>query len=169
MKQLWIALIVGLVLGLVALIIYGFQYWDYQNSSEEEKSHIKGVMTAIVSMSSLEKSGGLFVDRIVPEVLSSWSSDTYVSFVNPDRSSDKETSIIKMYLYNMSQIYGELTQYLGSKGEIQFRGDSIKNAVVFAEYDVNVVFEKKGETLFQVSLSKDPDQDQWYLEGFHGL
>ena len=169
MKQLWIAIVVLFVLGVIGSIFLGFQYWQYRSMSKNEKDNMVNLLKDSLSLDQLEQSGQEFIDRVIPQVIADWSVEKYLSYMQAKESSDKELGIITMYLSNVAREYGSMVKYLDSQGDIQLRGSSIKDAVVFAEYSVRAIFEHKGETTFKVSLTKTPGEDQWYLEGFHGL
>lgn len=169
MKRLWILIIVTAVLGFVGLIALGIQYWQFRSVPEDEKQRMISAIMELASMRELQRTSQTFIDEIVPAITAQWSPDSYLSYVKPHVMSGKEKSIIRMYLGNVGAIYGSLVEYRGSEGDIHLRGNSIQDAVVFADYQVTAIYRDKGQVQFRVSLSKDPGTDQWFLEGFHGL
>ena len=111
---------------------------------------------------SLDKESKLWVDKVVPEILSTWSPEILIQNSSSEFLNVVSKETIKNSLIESSEVLGSLKEYKGSRGEsgIHIGG---QGKVITAEYVVEIDFEKGSATIFIQSVKEN---GEWKIRNF---
>lgn len=110
----------------------------------------------------LDHSSKIFVDRVVPEIVDSWSADKLMLHASSELSKTASKDQVDAAFRAFSKL-GSLEKYAGSTGKAKISISPQAGRVVTAEYLTTAAF-KNGEARIRITLlQKDGN---WQIVGF---
>lgn len=117
---------------------------------------------AIRSGSKWDASSKSYVDRVVPEIIGTWSPDLLIR----EESSGLRRSVGRdkiVAVFQKSSALGRLTSYVGSKGQARISFTPRNGKVITATYQATAKLEH-GEVTINVNLVRE--DERWKIYGF---
>lgn len=115
------------------------------------------------SASKFDAPSKAYVDKVIPIIASSWSSDDVIEQASPQLRQVMQPEALKQTLLNLSKL-GQLRQYDGAKGQANVSFTTQAGKVISATYVANATFENGAA---QINIRVIQVNGQWMLSDFY--